>query len=150
VAEDRNEILRDIRKWVKIIGIQQAKPALVEALSSDDDEKERNLRITYHLTDGEHTTRDIDDHISYSRYWISSRYDEWSNMGVIERDGSKSPYEHVISLEEAGIEVPKIPKPDDGSDDSDGSSDGNETEEMTESESTEEDTAEAAELGDYE
>ena len=83
------------------------------------------------MTDGEHTTRDIAERISYSVYWISSRYDEWSNMGVIGRDGSNSPYEHVISLEEAGIEVPEIPKPDDDSDDSDGSSDGNETEEMT-------------------
>jgi hypothetical protein len=147
VTEDTNEILRDIRQWVKIIGIQQAKPALVEVLSSDDEQKERDFRVTYHLTDGDHTTRDIAERISYSVYWISSRYDEWSNMGVIERDGSNSPYEHVISLEEAGIEVPEIPEPDDDPDNAHESSDGEEAEK---SESTEEDTADSAELGDYE
>ncbi|WP_327053160.1 hypothetical protein [Halomicrococcus gelatinilyticus] len=149
MTEDTDDILRDIRRWVKIIGIQEAKPALVESLSSDDEEEERDLRITYHLTDGEHSTRDISERISYSRYWISSRYDEWSNMGVIERDGSNSPYEHIISLEEAGIEIPEIPDPEEDFEDSGESSDGEETEEDESSESAEEDTAASAELTDY-
>ncbi|MFC6757684.1 MULTISPECIES: hypothetical protein [Haloarcula] len=118
MSEDTDDILRDIRRWLKIIGIQEAKPILTEALSSEDPEEERDLRITYHLTDGEHGTRDIAELISYSRYWIMSRYEEWSNMGVIERNAPNSPYHHVISLEEVGIEVPDIPEPED--DDSEG------------------------------
>ncbi len=39
-------------------------------------------------------------------------------MGVIERNAPNSPYHHVISLEEVGIEVPDIPEPED--DDSEG------------------------------
>lgn len=33
-------------------------------------------------------------------------------MGLIERDAPNSSYRHVISLEEAGIEVPPIPDPE--------------------------------------
>ena len=156
MTEDTDEILRDIRRWVKIIGIQQAKPALLEALSSDDDEEERDLRIAYHLTDGEHGTRDIAERISYSRYWIMSRYEEWSNLGVIEREGPSSPYHHIVSLEEAGIEVPEIPDPEEDSEDSDESTEStdepeNEENEVAEEQESEEpETAKAAELTDYE
>ena len=144
MSEDTDDILRDIRRWLKIIGIQEAKPILTEALSSEDPEEERDLRITYHLTDGEHSTRNIAKRISYSRYWIMSRYEEWSNMGVIERNASTSPYNRVIGLEEVGIEVPEIPEPED--DDSEEEAE----EEVPEEEAEEEDPEEEAEEEDPE
>ncbi|GAB3679671.1 hypothetical protein GCM10028857_01360 [Salinarchaeum chitinilyticum] len=103
------EVLKDIRRWVKVIGLQEAKPLLMDALSDEDEERQRDLRITYHLTDGEHGRRDIEDYISYSRGWVGARHTEWANMGLVERDSSSSSYRHVIELEEAGLEVPEIP-----------------------------------------
>lgn len=147
VTEDSDDILRDIRRWVKIIGLQEAKPVLLDALSDEDEERERDLRITYHLTDGEHGRRDIALHISYSRQWIGDRHSEWANLGLIERDSPNSSYRHVISLKEAGIEVPDIPDPDEKEEDEDEEEE-EASDESEEGEPTE--TAEEAELTDYE
>jgi len=146
VTEDTDDILRDIRRWVKIIGLQEAKPVLLDAISDEDEERERDLRIAYHFTDGEHGRRDISRHISYSRQWVGDRHSEWANLGLVERDNPNSSYRHVVSLKEAGIEVPDIPDPDEGeeADSADEEVDG----ETAEEEQTE--AAEEVELTDYE
>jgi hypothetical protein len=107
--EDIVEVLEDIRRWIRIIGLQEVKPVLKDALSNEDEERQAELRRVFHLTDGTNSTREIDDKIEHSRYWVMDRYEEWSNMGLIETEGQNSSYKHVISLEEAGIEVPDFP-----------------------------------------
>lgn len=116
-SNDVIDVLEDIRRWVKIIGLQEAKSVLTEALSHDDEEKQRDLRITYYLTDGQHSVREIEEKISYTRGWVSSRYDDWSNMGLIERESPNSSYRHVVSLKEAGIEIPEPREPGDDAED---------------------------------
>lgn len=116
MTEDANEILMDIRRWLKIIGIQEAKPVIRDALSDEDEEVQRALRITYHLTDGEHSTRDIAEYIQFAYGWVATRQGEWSNMGLVERDNSSSSYRHLIGLEEVGLEVPELPKIDNNGD----------------------------------
>lgn len=135
------DILKDIRRWVKITGLQEAKPVLKDALSHDDEERQRDLRIVYHLTDGSNSRRDIEDDISFSRAWVGDRHAEWSNMGLIERDGPNDQYRHIISLQEAGIEVPE-PREN-------GEEEGEEEQAMAE-ERDDEDSQEEAELTDYE
>lgn len=147
VSDEVIEVLQDIRRWLKIIGLQEAKPLLTDALSSEDEEEQKELRIIYHLTDGEHSTRDIASRISYSRFYISSRYSEWSNMGLIERDSPNSSYHHIVSLEEAGIEVPDIPDPEDSSEGDDEESDSEEVNEEQEDEG--EETEAAAQLSNW-
>lgn len=142
MTEDTDDILRDIRRWVKIIGIQEAKSVMDDALSAEDAEDQEELRIIYHLSDGEHSTRDIAEYVSVGRQAVSNRQSSWSKMGLLEKEHSRAPYEHVISLEEAGLEVPEIPEPEEDSE---------ETEESTESEEeVEEDLVEEPELTDYE
>lgn len=135
------EVLKDIRRWVKIIGLQEAKPVLKEALSDEDEQKQRDLRITYHHTNGENSIRAITDMISYSRGWVSDRYKEWSNMGLIERDSQSYSYRHIISLEEAGMDVPEPREPDNETEDE---------EEISEPENEEAESQETANLTDYE
>lgn len=110
MTDDTNEILRDIRRWLKIIGIQEAKPVIRDALSDEDEEVQRALRITYHLTNGEHSTRDIAEYIQYEYGWVATRQGEWSNMGLVERDSPNASYQHIIGLEEIGLEVPELPE----------------------------------------
>lgn len=138
MTEDTDDILRDIQRWVKIIGIQEAKLVMDDALSAEDPEDQEELRIIYHLSDGEHSTRDIAEHVSVGRQAVSNRQSSWSKMGLLEKEHSRAPYEHVISLKEAGLEVPEIPDPKE------------ELEETTESEETEEDLVDEPELTDYE
>lgn len=142
MTEDTDDILRDIRRWVKIIGIQEAKSVMDSALSAEDPDDQEELRIIYHLSDGDHATRDIAKHVSVGRQAVSNRQSSWSKMGLLEKEHSRAPYEHVISLEEAGLEVPDIPEPDE-------ESEGEESIE-SEGEESEEDLVEEPELGDYE
>jgi len=116
MTEDTKDLLRDIRRWVKIIGIQEAKPVLSGTLSHDDSEKQDDLRIAYHLTDGEHSNRDISEYVDFSHEWVRSRQSEWAQMGLVEKDNPNSPYEKIITLEEAGLEIPEIPSPNGGDD----------------------------------
>jgi hypothetical protein len=111
--------LREIQRWVKIIGVQEAKSVLTDILSDEHDDKQDNLRRAFHLTDGSHTRAEIAKRTSYSGGWVSGRHGEWHDLGLIEKidteDGGS--YRHVITLKEAGIEVPDIPDPEEESED---------------------------------
>lgn len=114
-----------------------------DALSAEDSEEEEQLRLVYHLTDGEHSTRDIYDYADFGRNKIIDLQKSWAKMGLLEKEHSRAPYEHVISLEEAGVEVPEVPKPEEEPE---------EPKESTESEEdgSEEELVEEPELTDYE
>lgn len=127
MTEDSEDILRDIRRWLKIMGLQEAKPLLTDALTHDDDQRQEDLRTTYHLTNGENGKQEIAKYITFSRGWVSDRQNEWANLGLVERDKPNSPYEHLIGLEEAGIEIPDIAEPEEesNSDEDEDTSNGN-------------------------
>lgn len=152
--EEAVEVLKDIRRWVKIIGIQEAKGVLEEFLTSEDKDEQQELRIIYHLTDGEHSIREIAQHISSSRGTVRRRQNEWARAGLVEREGSYEPYEHVISLVEAGLEVPDIPEPeiDEEEDENESDSEGDDREEEEDTENEEETESEDGEpsITDYE
>ena len=116
--EEVKETLNNIERWMKIIGIQQTRPLLMEMLSSEDPEEEKNLRIIYHLSNGENSTRDIADRVSVGKTAVSRRQKRWAKIGLVEKEHSRAPYQHVISLEEAGIPVPDIPDPEADEEDS--------------------------------
>lgn len=109
MSGDEEEILQEILKWLKFMGRQEARDVVESALSYDDEEKERAARITYQLTNGKNSTKDIARHISFSYRWVSSRHQEWATQGIVEKDGVQSPYEHILTLDELGIESPEIP-----------------------------------------
>lgn len=104
------EILNDIKKWVRIIGIQQAKDLLDSAMSVNDSTSEEEHKIIYHLTDGNHGTRDIANHVPVGKDTVSNIQRMWSDMGLVEKDKQNQPYSKLIGLNEAGMEIPDIPE----------------------------------------
>lgn len=112
MSDETVTVLKDIQRWVKIIGIQEAREVLGNALSGNDDDENKELRIIYHLTNGENSTRDIARHVSVGRGAVSSRQQQWAKMGLVEKEHQRAPYKNLISLEEAGLEVPEIPEPE--------------------------------------
>ena len=144
MTEDTDDILRGIRRWVKVIGIQEAKAVMDDALSAEDSGDQEELRIIYHLSNGENSTRDIAEHVSVGKDAISTRQKSWAKMGLLEKEHSRASYEHVISLEEAGIEIPKIPEPEEEPEIS------TESKEEDPEELVEEDLVEGPEMIDYE
>ena len=103
------EILKDIRRWVKIFGIQESMPVLQDILSDDDLIREKSLRAVYHLSDGTNSNSDIAEKIPYSAEFIRLRQNEWADLGLLERENKNTPYAQLVSLNEAGIEVPELP-----------------------------------------
>lgn len=117
MSDEAVTVLKDIQRWIKIIGIQEAREVLGNALSGSSDDENEELRIIYYLTNGENSTRDIARHVSIGKDAIGSRQQQWAKMGLVEKEHQRAPYKSLISLEEAGLEVPEIPEP--GSDDDD-------------------------------
>ena len=147
MTEDTDDILRDIRRWVKLIGIQEAKTVMDDALSAEDSEDQEELRLIYYLSDGEHSTRDIAKYVSVGKDAVSARQKSWAKMGLLEKEHSHASYHSIISLEEAGLEAPGIPDLEEESDEAEEST---KLDEKAAEEVVEEDIVEEPGITDYE
>lgn len=106
------ELLEEILRWQKFMGRQEARGVVSDALSFDKEDRQEAARITYQLTNGENTTKDIEQYIPFSYKWVSNRHQEWAKLGIVEKDGRSAPYKHILSLDELGIDYPEIPEAD--------------------------------------
>ena len=112
MSRSEDEILEEMLRWLKFTGMQQAREVIDEALTFEDDEqREKDSRIAYELTNGEYNQREISECISYSRATVGNWQDKWSKLGIVERDSDYSPYEHLVSLSDLGLQRPEIPDP---------------------------------------
>lgn len=109
MADRHVELLEEAVKWLRLMGIQQAHEVIEEELTHEDEEWQDSARITYQLSTGENTTKDIAQYISYSYRWVSYRQRKWANLGIVHKEEQHEPYEHIISLDELGIDYPRIP-----------------------------------------
>jgi hypothetical protein len=116
MSANEQELLEEIVKWLRFMGMQDARDIVERALRYEDAEKEHDAKVAYQLTDGENSTYDIADHISYSYQWVSTRQQEWAKLGIVEKEGPNSPYEHIMSLDKLGIDAPDIPDPEEDDD----------------------------------
>lgn len=105
------EILKDILKWIKFLGINAVRDVLVNVLDND------RKKLIYHLSDGNRSSIEIAKLVGVSdrtvrRYWVS-----WMRHGIVEpvrvRGGER--YKKAFELEDFGMEIPdlKIVKRDD-------------------------------------
>lgn len=117
MADETVEVLKDIREWVRLIGIQEAQDVLDHALSETDTISEEEHRIIYYLTNGENGARDIANHVSVSKDTISNRQQKGEAMGLVGRNRVNAPYTQYITLKEAGLEIPDIPDSEEANND---------------------------------
>lgn len=103
----------EIVKWLRFIGLQDAKKVIDDTVSEEnDEEKERDKRIAYELTDGTHSTREIATRVNFSKGTVSNWQTKWSEQGIVDKGEGQDKAEHLISLEDAGLECPEIPEPE--------------------------------------
>lgn len=105
-SDDTVKVLKDIRRWIKLIGLEEIREGVQEAVSDDDDKKEGENKIMFHLSDGSKSTKDIEEYVSVSYKTVSERQQKWARMGLMEKPAENQPYRKLVTLEEAGIEVP--------------------------------------------
>lgn len=112
-------VLKDIRRWVKLLGLEEARSKLRAALEDDDTNKETENQIIYHLTNGENSSREIAKFVSVGRRTVSNRHDQWAKEGLVEKVVESGFYQKLIALEEAGISTPEIREKEEESEDDD-------------------------------
>lgn len=104
------DILKDIRRWVKILGLEVAHSKAHSAISDEDEDTEKDNKIIFHLSDGEMSSRDIAKYVSVSYRTVANRQTRWALDGLMEKPNPNESYRKLITLEEAGIGVPDIPE----------------------------------------
>lgn len=107
--EEILKVLHDIRRWLKLSGLEDAREKVRKAVADPDEDKEKENKIIFHLTDGERGASRISEYVSVSHFTVNSRHSDWAKMGLLEKPGENEPYRKLITLEEAGVDVPEIP-----------------------------------------
>jgi len=99
------KLLEEILKWIKFQGWRNVKGILLDTLKDD------LSKLVYHYSDGRSSREVADkvpiDHVTVTKYWK-----KWRKIGIVEpmhvRRGTR--YKRIFSLEEFGIEIPKLSK----------------------------------------
>ena len=103
------EELRQIKKWARIQGLE----SLSQILKEFDEEE----LVMYDLADGKRGMTDIAEYIHSGSTTVSRRMQNWSDLGIVEKDGRQ--WEHIAPLSAMGLERPDL----DLEDEEDGGSD---------------------------
>lgn len=102
------DTLQDIRRWLKFANISEARSKVKEAVLDEDDEVERDNLIIYHLSDGDHSLRDIAEYVSVSFNTVQNRQSDWADLGLMEQPSKNSSYQKLVELDEVGLNAPDI------------------------------------------
>jgi len=99
--EDESQLLeelREVKKWARIQGLESLSNVL-------DDFSDEEL-VMYDLATGENSMTDIASDISSGSSTVSNRMQEWSELGIVEKEGRQ--WEHIAPLSAMGIERPEL------------------------------------------
>lgn len=107
---DMVDLLQDIRRWLKFSNISEARSKVTDAVENGDDEVQRDNKIIYHLSDGEHSSRDIAEYVSVSFQTVNARQSDWADLGLLEKPSGNSSYQKLVELDEVGLSAPDIPE----------------------------------------
>lgn len=98
------EKLEDILKWLKFLGFEKIRVVFSENFT------ESYEYFLYDMSDGKNTSRDLVELLSISRETITSHWDEWTVLGIMEKipvKGGGTRGKRIFSLTELGIDLPK-------------------------------------------
>lgn len=98
--------LKDLLKWTRFAGMQQLKSIIVSTLQNDDQ------RLVYEFSDGENSTREIARIIGLgSKSTVEKYWEKWAKLGIVQPAPKvQGRMQRICSLDELGIEVPKVKK----------------------------------------
>jgi hypothetical protein len=105
VATDE-ALLLELRKqteWLRLLGIQQLRPLLLDTLSSDAH------RMVYELSDGTRSVREIASAAGVSAASVSRFWSRWASLGlVVESEQYPGRSKHLMSLTALGLPSPEV------------------------------------------
>ncbi|MBI2176068.1 hypothetical protein HYU40_01805 [Candidatus Woesearchaeota archaeon] len=98
------QLLQEQLKWQRFEGKLKLKEILIATLRSDKEKK------IYESSDGR-STNEVAAEVGVSNVTIYNYWQKWSKLGIlIPSNKYKGRYQRMVSLEEVGIETPKLQK----------------------------------------
>jgi len=96
-------LLNEILKWERFQGWKNVKDVLLDALKDDI------MKLVYHYSDGR-SSRKVAEKVSISHNTVVNYWKKWAKIGIVEPINVKggTRYKRIFSLEDFGIEIPKI------------------------------------------
>jgi hypothetical protein len=98
---DLENTVREMLKWVRLLGIQTARVILADCLKKDAE------RLAYHFSDGRES-REVGRLAGISHMTVTNYWKKWAALGIVEpvraRGGER--YRKLFSLEDFGISIP--------------------------------------------
>lgn len=89
------EVLKDIRKWLRFLGVSELDRSLHTILDTEDKRKINDL------ADGDTSQTDIIDKTGVPRSTVSKWLREWKKLGIVKKNGSN--YEHLLGLDHVDL-----------------------------------------------
>src|SRR3972149_10050761 len=100
------ELLKELVKWTKFQGMNNAKGVLVESLKSSSE------KLAYVTSDGR-GSQEVAKAAGISHTTVVNYWNRWARLGIVEplRVKGGTRYRAVFSLSEFGIEAPGLSRP---------------------------------------
>ena len=97
--------LNEISKWTKLQGLEKFSQIAPTVLKSDEE------KIAFELSNGIRSANEIATQTGIGKSTITAYWRKWVKSGIAEESKKfTGRMKHLVSLEEAGIDVPTIPK----------------------------------------
>lgn len=97
--------LTEISKWTKLQGLEKFSQIAPSVLKSNEE------KIVFELSNGIHSANEISSQSGIAKSTITNYWRKWAKSGIVEESTKfTGRMKHLVSLEEAGIDVPKIPE----------------------------------------
>ncbi len=102
-SDEAKQLLKEILVWSRFQNFPKLRKLLIDTLDSDI------KKLAYELTDGEKSRYDIAKELNISDGAVRSWWEVWYNLGILQPSGKrKGRPQKLMSLEDMGIEFPKI------------------------------------------
>lgn len=102
---ETNDLLREILKWQRIIGLEYLKKKVEEEKLFKD---KRHITVYYH-SDGSKSSREIGKIVGFEHKTITKLWKQWSKVGIVELSkkyrGNQG--KRLFELHELDIEQPE-------------------------------------------
>lgn len=105
------ELLSEIIKWLRFMGLGQVKAVLPTALDSE------RKALAYHLSDGKNTSITISKLTGINQPKVTELWREWASLGLGESVSASggSRFKKSFDLKMFGINVPEVKEKSDAS-----------------------------------
>jgi len=94
--------LDELIAWQRFESMPKLRALLITGLDSDI------KKLAYEMTDGENSRRDIAAKLRISDDNIQNYWGKWYELAVVRPSKRKGRPQHIVSLEDLGMKLPKI------------------------------------------